>query len=475
MLYKQISAFVLLSLCLMLTSFVLPANDRQKRIIVNSSNVFTSFTDSDCIYVITGEVDLKGKTVQIPSGSVLDFRKGSIINGEIIGNNTQLKALHRKCIGFRIDGTWVVTKIDDTYFETNILNDDQIITAVNALQNDRVENHIVLRKEQYYCSINKSGGFLLNLSSNTKLKLKTTISIAGNNYTSYNIIRIKDKENVEVIGGVLIGDVGKHEYVEGNTSQWGHGLYICHSKHVRVEKVTAMKCIGDGFTITGGEAAHYGDMNQGSCDVIINNVRARYNRRQGISIIYADEVTVKNSVFSDTGAMEFQSPSAGIDIEPNLAPFYQTTRNIKIINCRFERNVGRSILANHYVNYEGTKSISSVLIDNCYCDGKVELYVGGITVSNSRFLSLEVHAEKDPIEGLSFSKCMIGENGITLHCVNKNRGDETAIEGIVFNKCTITIPESTLERNDGSPVFLQGVKENINGVVLSRCKIKAQY
>ena len=473
MLDKKFSTYILLSLCFLLTSFVSPEAINQKRIIVNNSNVLTTFTESDCIYAITGEVDLRDKTIQIPPNCVLDFRKGSIVNGVLKGNNTQLKALHKKCIGFRIKGTWVVTKIDDAFFDTIVLNDDQIIADVNTLQNDNVENHILLRKEHYDCSISKNGGCLLNLSSNTKLKMKTTISIAGNNYKSYNIIRVKDKENVVVIGGVLIGDVGKHEYVEGTTSQWGHGLYICHSKHVKVEQVTAMKCIGDGFTITGGEAAYYGDMSQGSCDVVINKVIGRYNRRQGISIIYADNVTVKNSVFSDTGTIEFQSPSSGIDIEPNLAPYNQTTQNIKVLNCRFERNVGRSILANHYENYEGTKSISSVLINNCYCDGKIELYAGGITVTNSRFLSLEVHAQKDPIDGLFFSKCKIGENGITLHCANKKRGGETGIEGIVFNKCTITVPENTLENNEGNPVELQGKKENISGVVLNRCKIKA--
>lgn len=265
--------------------------------------------------------------------------------------------------------------------------------------------------------------------------------------------------------------MGLHEYVDGSTSQWGHGVLIQNSRNVRIERANVMKCIGDGFTITGGSGQHTGDMSQASRDIILNHVKAQFNRRQGLSIIHAENVVVKNSVFSDTGTIEFQSPSAGIDIEPNLEPHNQTTRNIKIVNCKCERNAGRSILSNHYVNFEGIKSVSSVLIDGCFCDGKIELYTGGIQIKNTGFASLEVYAEKDPIEGLSFPRCSIGEKGISLHCRNRKNGEATGIDGISFHRCRIVLPDNMPEGSEGSPAMLGGNTENIRGVVFNRCKI----
>ena len=449
-------------------------NYGKKKIVIDNSNDLSSIVENNCAYIIIGIIDLCGQSIRMPANSVIDYHKGKIINGVIIGNDTQVRGLHDKCIGFAIEGKWIVPKIKDSFFDSVYLSDNQVMTNINSMQSDKVYNRIFLGRDNYLCSVNGEGGYVLNLSSNTKLTIKSTIAITGNDYIGYKIIRIANKENVVIKGGTIIGDVGKHHYVEGSTSQWGHGVLIHNSKHIRIERLTVTKCIGDGITITGGSGSHYGDMSNASSDVVINKAVSSFNRRQGLSLIHAENITIKNSIFSDTGVIEYQSPSAGIDIEPDLDPHFQTTRNIKIINCRFERNIGRSILANHYMNYNGTKSVSSVLIDDCYCDGKFELYVGGITVTNSRLSSLEVHAEKDPIEGLFFYKCVIGENGITLNCANKRKGIDTGIKEIVLNRCTIMVSESTLERNDGSPVVLQGKKENITGVILNRCKIKAQ-
>ena len=443
----------------------------KKRIMIDNTNALFSLKEKDCHYTICGVVDLNGGSIRIPSGCILDFQRGSIINGSVLGRATQLKGLHRDCIGFKAEGTWLVSKINDSYYDTNYLSDNQIMSNISLMQSNDIHNKIFINKDQYSCSIKKDGGYVLNVSSNSKLYLNTTISIEGNNFIKYSIIRVAKKENVFIKGGTVIGDVGLHEYVAGSTSQWGHGILINNSKHVRVENTSVMKCIGDGFTITGGSGQHTGDMSMASRDIVLSHVTAKFNRRQGLSIIHADNVVVKNSVFSDTGTIESQSPSSGIDIEPNLEPHNQTTRNIKIISCKFERNVGRSILSNHYVNYEGEKSVSSVLIDGCYCDGKIELYTGGIQIRNSSFASLEVYAEKDPIDGLSFTRCSIGEKGISINCKNRKNGEVTGIDGIMFNRCRIVLPDNLPDRNEENPAMLGGNKENIKGVVFNSCKI----
>ena len=455
---------------LSLTSFT-SSNCGKKRIIIDNNNVLFSLTETDCHYTICGVVDLNGGSIRIPSGCILDFQKGSIINGSVFGRTTLLKGLHENCIGFKAEGTWMVSIINDSYYDTNYLSDNQIMLNISMMQSNDILNKIFINKDQYSCSIKKDGGYVLDVSSNSKIFLNTTISIEGNDFTKYRIIRISDKQNVFIKGGTIVGDVGLHEYVSVSTSQWGHGVLIHNSKHVRIEKTTVMKCIGDGFTITGGSGQHTGDMSMASRDIVLSHVTAKFNRRQGLSIIHAENVVVKNSVFSDTGTIESQSPSSGIDIEPNLEPHNQTTRNIKIISCKFERNVGRSILSNHYVNYEGEKSVSSVLIDGCYCDGKIELYTGGIQIKNTSFTSLEVYAEKDPIDGLALTRCYIREKGISINCKNRKNGEETGIDGIMFNRCRIVLPDNLPDRNEENPAMLGGNKENIRGVVFNRCKI----
>ena len=443
----------------------------KKSVVIDSSNVLSSFTVADCHYIIYGNIDLKGGTIRIPSGCILDFQRGSMVNGSVVGRETQMNGLHGNCIGFTAEGTWSVEKINDSYFDVEQLSDNQIMSNINNLQSDKIFNKIYLNKDHYCCSIYKAGGCVLDVSSNSKVYLNSTISIEGNDLVSYKIIRIVNRENVQIKGGTIVGDVGLHKYVDGSTSQWGHGVLIQNSKRVRIENTIVMKCIGDGFTITGGSGQHTGDMSQASSDVVLNHVTAKFNRRQGLSIIHAENVVVKNSVFSDTGTIEFQSPSAGIDIEPNIEPHNQTTRNIKIINCKCERNAGRSILSNHYVNYKGVKSVSSVVIDGCSCDGKVELYTGGIRIKNSSFASLEVIAEKDPIDGLSFTRCSIDVQGISLCCRNKKNGGETGIDGVLFKKCRIVLPNNMTIVNEGIPAKLDGNLNNIMGVVFNSCKI----
>ena len=467
--FKSIAIFLL---SMLLTSITVCA--KQKKIAVDTINVLTAFVEPKCIYCFDGAIDLRGQTIQIPEGCCVDLAHGGVKNGRIIGNNTKIKGLHKNCIAVIIEGSWLVNKIKDSYFDNTILSDDEIISNINYLQNDKIYNHIVIQEKNYEGTIKEENGCLLNLSSNTKLSLKTIIAIKGNNFENYNIVRINLKENVMVEGGTLIGDVGKHTYMEGTTSQWGHGLYICYSKNVVVKNMTSMNCIGDGFTITGWAGKHLGDFDHASSNIVMRNVNARYNRRQGISIIYAKNVKVLNSIFSDTGTIESNSPSAGIDIEPNLAPYSQSTHNIEIINCRFERNVGRSILSNHYANYNGVKSVEKVIFKKCYCDGRVELHTGGIKLINTKFLNLLIYAERDPIGNLSFYKCTIeGNDGVDLFCSEKKQCIGSGIENLVFEKCSIAVPVDYLNSHNGQPVNRRGRIKNIGDVRFNKCNIKA--
>lgn len=70
------------------TTKVLKAN------MVNGVNILTQldFTNPNTKYVIKWDFDLKGETIEIPRNCILEFDGGSISNGTIIMNDTQIIA-----------------------------------------------------------------------------------------------------------------------------------------------------------------------------------------------------------------------------------------------------------------------------------------------------------------------------------------------------------------------------------------------
>jgi hypothetical protein len=83
---------------------------------------------------------------------------------------------------------------------------------------------------------------------------------------------------------------------------------------------------GDGFYVNG------------ATDVWFCAVTADYNRRQGLSIIDVDGLTVANSVFSNTQGVR---PSAGVDLEPNNPS--QRITGVRIEHSQFIDNAGAGI------------------------------------------------------------------------------------------------------------------------------------
>lgn len=445
-----------------------------RKIYVQADSQFESlFTVPNATYIIRGEVNLKGKTLHIPDGCTLCFKKGSLVNGSLIGSNTKLKSLSHRCIGVNLAGSWNCETIRDTYYDTNYLSDNQIIVNINNQQSNDYFQEIVLEKPHYSCAIPKNDGALLVLKSNTSLTLNTSISIEGNSYTSYNIIRIMGRENVTVKGGELHGDVGRHSYSLVNSSQWGHGINIHSSKNVKVSDIIITHCIGDGVAISGGKEQAIGDYSYASTNIRLNNVTARFNRRQGLSIIHASDVEISNCVFSDTGVIEKHSPSAGIDIEPNTAaPYFQAVRNVSITKCTLERNVGYGILSNHYESNNGISSVENVLFSDCRTDSQVVLYTGGINFRNTSMKQLSIIAEKDPITGSKFFGCVIaGGYGVQFYCPNSGFDVSTKIGDLVFENCDISVPSKGNLRTSNGIFWCRGKSERMRNVTIRNSRV----
>jgi parallel beta-helix repeat protein len=198
-----------------------------------------------------------------------------------------------------------------------------------------------------------------------------------NNQRDYNIIRINFASNVNVIGGTLQGERYQHLVTTG---EFGMGLAIYGSRNVIIEGVTARDNWGDGF--------YLGTSNP--TNITFCAVTADNNRRQGMSIITANGVVVKNSTFENTNGT---APAAGIDIEPDAN---DTATNVQILNSQFLNNDEVGVLLTLNPAYNGSSFIRNVTINgntmigndrhfyNVESEGGIVLLnVSGIIVTNN--------------------------------------------------------------------------------------------
>ncbi|QEE25636.1 right-handed parallel beta-helix repeat-containing protein [Rhodanobacter glycinis] len=176
---------------------------------------------------------------------------------------------------------------------------------------------------------------------------------------SSSIIKIYRAHDVSVSGGSLVGERDKHL---GRTGEWGFGIDVRASSSVTLSNIIVSKCWGDGFYL--GSLPVNGK-NQGCSNIVMQNVTATENRRQGLSIIACNGARIMNSKFLSTNGT---SPAAGIDLEPNAG---DVVENIVIQNCDVLNNAGSGI--------QTWNASSSVEIINCRINhnGGRGVYLGG--------------------------------------------------------------------------------------------------
>lgn len=80
---------------------------RKRKIIVLKGDVKTQFNKENVCYVIKKELDLMGETIVLPYGSELIFKRGNIINGAIIGDQSSMRPSSPDLLqNIILGGTW---------------------------------------------------------------------------------------------------------------------------------------------------------------------------------------------------------------------------------------------------------------------------------------------------------------------------------------------------------------------------------
>lgn len=146
-------------------------------------------------------------------------------------------------------------------------------------------------------------GLRLKSDSGVLFQKNSKLIMKPNSEELYGVLYLENVHNVKVYFANLEGDRDNHQGTEG---EWGMGIFLRSSQDIKIYKPIVKKMWGDGIYI--------GNLNSISKNIDIEYAFIDENRRNGISIIAGEKITISNSIISNTyGA----SPEYGIDIEPN--------------------------------------------------------------------------------------------------------------------------------------------------------------
>lgn len=207
----------------------------------------------------------------------------------------------------------------------------------------------------------ESGGFAGVFPKSDSLIIfhpKAVFKAITNNQPAYAIFNFQSVSNITVVEPNVVGDNDTHT---GLTGEFGMGLYVRDSHNIHIHHPNITKCWGDGIYI--GQVGSVGACTNITIDApVIDGCR-----RQGISIISADGLTINNPVITNISGTP---PSAGIDIEPNN------------VNC---------VLSRIKINNLNTKNTASgLLID-------LALFTDGVA---TKTVDIEINGHSD--EGSAF-------------------------------------------------------------------------
>jgi len=181
------------------------------------------------------------------------------------------------------------------------------------------------------------------MKSNTKLNLASgaTLKAKSSSGSFTTVILINNVSNVSVTGGKIVGD-----RTSGATGSENKGITVLGSNNVTISGVAVSNFRGDGIYVGAGWSG-----GQNYCgNMVINNFTIDNCSRQGITVISAKNLTIKDGVITNISGT---SPQNGIDLEPNYST--ESLYNVLIENI-VTKNCGNVGILVALPNVKGTAS-----------------------------------------------------------------------------------------------------------------------
>ena len=314
-----------------------------------------------------------------------------------------------------------------------------------------------------YCKniIIKDGTYMIdsvdnNLSpqSNSHIKLvNATLKAITNDDDNYAVLRIYQKENIVIEGGIIEGDKSTHT---GATGQWGHCIIVRESENITIKNITLKNAWGDGLYVVD------------SANINTYNVVADGNRRNGYSIISCDGFSSNNDYIANTDGT---APEAGVDIEPNEAT--EVLKNIVFNNLKTYNNGGAgidihlsqqtndtpniNIVVNNY--YDEGSGVGIQIYKNQYTKGKILInnpyllnnYGVGINLRQCYDSNLQVEIEKPKIINCNTSNNSTPKYGSGIVLFLDDNDTDLALGNVAIKE-----PYITNYRNDQRYLYIVG-------------------
>lgn len=338
------------------------------------------FSKSNVTYSIQRPIDLKGDTLCILKNCCINIsHSGMFYNGVIIGDDTTIKA--PKSIVFRnvsIKGTWENDVVHSQWLELHeggLCNNAQFKNLM-TLCNGKKMTHFYTQKGCYYFTATKNSAPII-LPSNVYWHNNSTLKLKACDYEKYSLVLLNKVSNVTIDGGEFIGDMIEHK---GTKGEWGHGIKCGGSSNVVLKNLSCKYFFGDGIDFIEG----LDENNRPTIlcqNIIVDNVKSSYNRRQGLSIEAAKDVTILNSEFSYTGVIKKIEPAAGIDIEP-WDNNEKKIDNILIENCNLSNNKGPDLMI-YTPKHINNISFLNVIVKNSSLGFAYMHRIKGISIKNT--------------------------------------------------------------------------------------------
>lgn len=265
---------------------------------------------------------------------------------------------------------------------------DDTVAIQNAVADVSDYKMLMFPKGHYIVKPTANNQSLIKLTGlkNISIELNgSTLEVASNEYSHYNLFELIDCENFVVANGILKGDRLTHDYtIISNTHEFGYGILLRSSLISGEKPSDTLKCggkiencniydfIGDGIFVKNGLSPY---------PVNIQNCEIHHCRRQGITIADSDTNIIDNCYIHHIGTFDNidgddiigTNPMSGIDIEP-----VSGTRNVNLIyvkNTKIEHTTRRSIVCVTPKTYETVddvqilkeigNTIKKIVIDNC--------------------------------------------------------------------------------------------------------------
>ncbi|MBP5638783.1 MAG: right-handed parallel beta-helix repeat-containing protein [Victivallales bacterium] len=228
-------------------------------------------------------------------------------------------------------------------------------------------------------------------------------------------------ENIVMRGeGTAILEMNKRDYWDKKRyrpAEWRHTIALLTTTNVRIADLTIRSSGGDGIYVSDSNSAK-----RKYCkDTLIENCMLDDHHRQGISVIGAENLLIRNCTLQNTIGT---APQCGIDFEPNHQEG-EVFINCVVENCLFTKNAMAGIL----VHCPGQR----IPIDLTFRDCVVKDNVAGIVCTVD-------HNEESPSKGLvKFQNITIENNDLPVRLRN------TRPEGpaILMRNCLIKGTEKT--------------------------------